>query len=106
MGGESDKTSSEGERDKGSGDLIKRRRETEESSDKKRGFVRCFRPFCEMDTGGISLTGFEVSLGSVSTLPFGINGEGAGWGTISEHNLWLTPSRHEGYVSGARYIQG
>ena len=48
-------------------------------------------PFCEVDTGGVSLTGFEVSLGSVSTLPFGINGERTGWGAISEHNLWLSP---------------
>jgi len=48
-------------------------------------------PFCEVDTGGVSLTGFEVSLGSVGTLPLGVNRKRAGRGTISEHDLWLTP---------------
>jgi len=47
--------------------------------------------FCEVDTGGVSLSGFKISLGSVGTLPFGVNGKGARWGTVSEHNLWLTP---------------
>src|SRR5882724_3150899 len=36
-------------------------------------------PFCEVDTGGVSLTSFEVGFRSVGTLPFGVNGEGAGW---------------------------
>src|SRR5882724_6551289 len=40
--GKAIKTSSEGERDKGSGDLIKRRRETEESSDQKEGIRSLF----------------------------------------------------------------
>jgi len=48
-------------------------------------------PFCEVDMGGISLTGFEVSLGSVGTLPFGVDGKGARRGAISEHNFGLTP---------------
>jgi len=85
--GKAIKTSSEGERDKGSGDLIKRRRETEESSDQKEGFVRCFSSLLRNGHRGISLTGFEVSLGSVSTLPFGSTEREQDWGTISEHNL-------------------
>jgi len=44
-----------------------------------------------MDTGGISLASFEISLWSVSTLPFGIDRKGARGGAVSEHNLWLTP---------------
>src|SRR5882724_9376600 len=49
------------------------------------------RSFCKVDMGGVSLTGFEVSLGSIGTLPFGVDGERARGGTISEHNLWLAP---------------
>jgi len=48
-------------------------------------------PFCEVDLGGISLGSFKVSLGSVGTLPLGVNGERAGGGTVMEHNLWLMP---------------
>ena len=48
-------------------------------------------PFCEVNSGGISLTSFEVGFGSVSTLPLGINGKRAGGGTVTEHNLRLTP---------------
>jgi len=48
-------------------------------------------PFCEMDSGGILLTSFEVGFGSVSTLPLGIDGERARRGAITEHNLWLSP---------------
>jgi len=58
--------------------------------ERRNAFV-VFCPFCEVDTGGISLTGFEVSLGSIGTLPFGVNRERARGGTISKHNLWLTP---------------
>ena len=48
-------------------------------------------PFCEVNSGGISLASFEVSLGSVGTLPFSIDRERAGGGTIAEHNSWLMP---------------
>ena len=44
-----------------------------------------------MDSGGISLASFEIGLGSVSTLPLGINGERTGGGTVTEHNLRLMP---------------
>ena len=37
------------------------------------------------------MASFEVGLGSVSTLPFGIDRERTGGGTVAEHNLWLTP---------------
>jgi len=48
-------------------------------------------PFCEVDSRGVSLASFEVGLGSVGTLPLGIDGERARGGTITEHNLWLMP---------------
>ena len=37
------------------------------------------------------MASFEVSLGSVGTLPLGVDGERTGGGTVTEHNLWLTP---------------
>ena len=48
-------------------------------------------PFCEVDSGGVSLTGFEVSLGSVGTLPFGVDRKGTRRGAILEHNFGLMP---------------
>ena len=50
-----------------------------------------FSSFCEVNSRGISLASFEIGLGGVSTLPFGVNGKGAGRRTIAKHNLWLTP---------------
>jgi len=91
-------------RGKGDKDFIRRRKRRgigrfDETTERNGGIVGpkgrnsfiILCPFCEVDTGGISLTGFEVGFGSVSTLPFGVNGEGARGGTVSEHNLRLTP---------------
>jgi len=67
--GKAIKTSSEGERDEGSGDLIKCRRENRMiiGPEGRNAFV-VFCSFCEVNSRGISLTGFEVGLGSVCTL--------------------------------------
>src|SRR5882724_9898275 len=50
-----------------------------------------FSSFGEVNSRGVSLTSFEVGLGSVSTLPLGIDGKRTRRGTVTEHNLWLTP---------------
>jgi len=50
-----------------------------------------FCSFCEMDSRGVLLASFEVSFGSIGTLPLSVDGERAGRGTVTKHNLWLMP---------------
>ena len=68
-------------------------------TERNRGIVRpeggnmfiVFGFFCEMNSRSISLASLEVGLGSVGTLPLGVDRKGIGGGTITEHNLWLVP---------------
>jgi len=96
--GESDKDfirggkRSEGERDEGSGDLIKQQREIEGSSDQKEGMCSLsFVPSAKWTWGAYRWPALKLAFGSVSTLPLGIDGEGTGGGTVAKHNRWLMP---------------
>jgi len=85
------KTSSEGERDEGSGDLMKQQREWRSHWTRRRGCVRYPSSLLRSGLEGRIVDQLRSWLGSVSTLPLGIDRERTGGMTITEHNLWLMP---------------
>jgi len=71
---------------------MKRRRETEESSDQKEGIRSLFFvPSAKWTRGAYSLTGFEVGLWERKHAAIWCQWRGSKRGTVSEHNLRLTP---------------